>query len=134
VTPPPVFKGYDEGIARLPKWIFWLGLLGAPVAGRWYGVPAALGFLLGAGCAYLNFRLIERFADRLGQLATGDPASARATRGGGLFFQFLGLVAGAVVILKVSQLNVVAAMCGFLVCPAAVLLEILYELLTYGHS
>jgi len=29
---------------------------------------------------------------------------------------------------------VVVALCGFLVCPAAVMLEILYELITYGHS
>jgi len=29
---------------------------------------------------------------------------------------------------------VVVALCGLLVCPVAVLVEIFYELLTYGHS
>jgi len=125
--------GFEEGIARLPKWIFVLGLAGTPIAGQFFGLPAALGYLLGAAGAYVNFRLIERFVDRLGRLATGGQGAPR-TRGIGLFLQFLGLVTGAFVILKVSRLNVVAALCGFLVFPAAALLEILYELLTYGHS
>jgi hypothetical protein len=126
--------GFDEGVARLPKWILGLGLVGTGAAGQFYGLAAALGFLLGAAGAYVNLRLIERFVDRLGQLALAEQKPARRTRGLWLFLQFLGLVTGAFVILRVSGLNIVAALCGFLVCPAAVLLEILYELLTYGHS
>ena len=127
--------GFDEGIARLPKWMLGLGLVGSGVTGQFFGLSAAAGFLLGAGGAYINLRLIERFVDKLGRLAMRDKAAAPPkTRGIWLFVQFLGLVVGAFVILRVSGLNIVAALCGFLVCPAAVLLEILYELLTYGHS
>ena len=51
-----------------------------------------------------------------------------------MFIRFAFFVLGAFVILRFSGFNIVVALCGFLVCPAAVMLEILYELLTYGHS
>ena len=44
------------------------------------------------------------------------------------------VVLGAFVILKYSGFNLVAAFFGFLVCPAAAIAELVYELLTYGHS
>jgi hypothetical protein len=125
--------GFDEGIARLPKWMLGLGLVGTGLTGQFFGLAAAAGFLLGAGGAYVNLRLIERFVDKLGRLAMADKTPPK-TRGVWLLIQFLGLVTGAFVILKVTGFNIVAALCGFLALPAAVLLEILYELLTYGHS
>lgn len=127
-------KNFDAGIERLPKWILGLAVAGTGLAGQFYGLAAALGFLLGSAGAYVNLRLIVLFVDRLGRLAMGSAGNAPRTRGTGLFLLFLGLIAGAFVILKVSGLNIVAALWGFLVCPAAVLLEILYELFTYGHS
>jgi hypothetical protein len=77
--------------------------------------------------------VIERFVNRLGELAmaSGKPPKARGIR---LFIQFILFVLGAFVILRLSGFNVTAAFCGFLVCPVAVMLEILYELFTYGHS
>jgi hypothetical protein len=51
-----------------------------------------------------------------------------------MFIQFAVVVLGAFVILKVSGFNLAAAFFGFLVCPAAAIAEIVYELLTYGHS
>ena len=46
----------------------------------------------------------------------------------------MALVLGAFVILRISGFSVLAVLCGFLVCPAAVILEIVYELLKYEHS
>ena len=63
-----------------------------------------------------------------------SPRNRPKRRGVRLFIQFALFVLGAFVILRLSGFNVVAALCGFLVCPAAVMLEILYELFTYGHS
>ncbi len=124
----------DQAIARVPKWIIALGLLGTGVAGRLGGMPYAGSFLAGAGAALLNFWLIERFVNRLGQAAiAGDPKAA-AGRSFRMFIRFLFIGLGAFVILRLTGINVVAALCGFLVCPAAVILEIFYELLTYGHS
>jgi hypothetical protein len=51
-----------------------------------------------------------------------------------MFIQFAVFAIGAFVIIRVSGFNVTVALCGFLVCPAAVMIEIFYELLTYEHS
>lgn len=124
---------FDEGIARVPKVIAVLGLVGTVVAWRIGGVAYALAFFVGAGAAYFNFRLIERAVDRLGRLA-GAAAKAPKASGAVMFFQFAVFAIGAFVILRLSGFNVAVALCGFLVCPAAVLIEIFYELLTYEHS
>ncbi|HEY3827251.1 MAG TPA: ATP synthase subunit I [Bryobacteraceae bacterium] len=124
----------DKGIARIPLLIAVLGLLGSGAAWRVGGIAYASAFLVGAAAAYFNFRLLERFVDRLGKAVAAEPARPRKAAGVVLFVQFALFVLVAFVILRLSGFNVVAALCGFLVCPAAVMLEILYELFTYGHS
>lgn len=125
---------FDEGIARVPKIIAVLGLLGTGVAGWMGGLAWAVAFPIGAGAAYFNFRLIERAVDRLGRLAQAEPSKPRKASGVAMFIQFAVFVLAAFVILRISGFNVRVAMCGFLVCPAAVMIEICYELLTYEHS
>jgi hypothetical protein len=125
---------FDEGIARVFKIIAVLGLLGTGVAGWLGGLAWAVAFPIGAGAAYFNFRLIERAVDRLGKLAGTEPAKPRKWSGIWMFIQFALFVLGAFVILRISGFNVRVAMCGFLVCPAAVMVEIGYELITYEHS
>ena len=125
---------FDKGIARVPVLIAALGLIGGCVAWPVGGVSSASAFLVGAAAAYFNFRLLERFVNRLGRLAAAEPGKPSKVSGAMLFIQFALFVAGAFVIIRVSGFNVVAALCGFLVCPAAVMAEILYELITYGHS
>jgi hypothetical protein len=125
---------FDKGIARIPPLIGVLGLIGSGVAWRMGGIAWASAFLMGAAAAYFNFRLLERFVNRLGKLVAAEPAKPRKAAGAVLFLQFALFVLGAFVILRLSGFNVAAALCGFLVCPAAVMLEILYELFTYGHS
>jgi hypothetical protein len=48
-----------------------------------------------------------------------------------IFIQFALSVLGASVILRFSGFNVMAALFGFLVCPAAVLVEMVWELIAY---
>ncbi len=48
--------------------------------------------------------------------------------------RFLVLGSLAFVILRFTGFNLTAALLGFLVCPAAALMEMVYELITYGHS
>jgi hypothetical protein len=125
---------FDKGIARVPRFIVVLGLVGTGWAGKIGGFPYAGAFLAGAIAAYCNFWLIERFVNRLGRLAAPDAPKPPKTLGIRMFIRFAFFILGAFVILRLSGFNVPVAMCGFLVCPAAVLIEIFYELLTYGHS
>ncbi len=126
---------FDQAIQRLPRWILLLAALGTVLAGFLTGLSSAGGFLLGSLAAYLNLRVIERAANRISRLAGADGDSKP---GGGagvwVFIQFSGLVVAALVILNVSRFSAAAAFCGFLVCPAAVILEIVYELVTLKHS
>jgi hypothetical protein len=125
---------FDEGIARVAKLIGLLGLLGTVVAWRIGGLVYGAAFFAGAGAAWFNFKAIERAVDRLGQLAGAGSSKPARTSGRIMFIQFIIFALGAFVILRVSGFNVAVALCGFLVCPAAVLLEIFYELLTYEHT
>ena len=124
----------EKGLKRVPALMMGLGVIGAGVAGRIGGWPYAGAFLLGAIGAWLNFRMIEHFVSRLlGAIAAGEavPPRSPALR---QFIRFALFVVGASVILRLSGFNVFVALLGFLVCPAAVMLEMLYQILTYGHS
>ena len=119
---------YDAAIARVPQWIIGLGLVGTTVAGRMGGTLWAGSFFAGAIAAWINFKLIEKAVNRLGAVAMASAGKPVKTSGFKTFIRFALLVLGAFVIIKVSGLNIVAALCGLLVCPAAVLAEIFYEL------
>jgi hypothetical protein len=132
---------FERAIARLPRWILLLALAGAATAAALSGIPAAGGFLAGSLAAYVNLRMIERAVNRVARTAgetapgPGAPKPAAGGRTGvWLLIRFSALVLGAFVILRYSGFSMVAAFCGFLVCPAAVIVEIIFELVTYDHS
>ena len=118
---------FDGAIRRVPGWMAAIGLLGTGGAGQMGGMHWAGPFLVGAVASYFNFRIIERFANTLG-------SAPRKAGGYALFIQFTLFALGAFVILRSSGFSVGAAFLGFLVCPAAATAELIYELLTYGHS
>ena len=122
---------FEAAIARLPRWILLLAAGGTAVAGVFLRIAVAGGFLLGAIAAYFNFRLIERAVNRVARQAVQGAGKARSRW---LLIQFAGLVFGAFVIIRYSGFSLVAAFAGFMVCPGAVVLEIIYELLNYDHS
>jgi hypothetical protein len=120
---------FEAAIARLPRWILSLAALGTLGLASFCNLTLAGGFLFGSIAAYINFRLIERAVNRLANVA--NPGRQR---GIGILIRFAGLVFAAFVIIKYSGFSLAAAFYGFLVCPAAVVLEIVYELVTYEHS
>jgi hypothetical protein len=124
----------DRAVARVPKWIGVLGLMGTGLAGILGGLPFALSFMAGAVAAWLNFLLIERFVSRLGEKALEGGQKPAAQQSFRMFIRLLFIGLGAFVILRFTGVNIVAALSGLLVCPAAVILEIIYELIIYGHS
>ncbi len=125
---------YERAIARLPNWMALLAVIGTALAARYAGRSGAAGFLLGAVAAWLNLRLIERGVNRIVRLTVAEPGTVRTGSGVRIFVQFSIFAALAFVILRFTGFNAVAAVLGFLVCPAAVVLEIVYELIIYGHS
>jgi hypothetical protein len=125
----------DKAVERVPLLIAVLGLAGSGVAWHFGGLPYASAFLVGAVAAYFNFRLIESFVKRLVRVVAARPGKPPRRAGLRLFFQLALFALGAFVIIRFSGLNIVVALYGFFVCPAAVMLEsIYYLLLTYGHS
>lgn len=125
---------FERAIDRLPRWMLGLSVLGTAAAGVFMGLTAAGGFLLGSLAAFANFRLIERAVNRVTRLAQGEAARPGRKTGVGIFIQFTLLLLAAAVILRISGFSLAAAFCGFLVCPAAALLELIYELIIYDHS
>jgi hypothetical protein len=130
---------FDHTIARVPRWILTLAVAGTSLAGIFFGLPSAGGFLIGSVGAWVNFRVLARAVNSLASTAlksAGKSAEEKPGSGTGVwvFIQFAGLVLGAFVILRYSGFNIPAALCGFLVCPAAVLIEIVYELATLNFQ
>ncbi len=119
---------FDAAVARLPRWLLALAVIGAVVAAALRGVTGAGGFLIGAIAAWFNLRIVESAVNRLARQTLENPAKKRRS---GVLLKFAGLLFGAFVIIRYSGFNMVAALFGFLVCPAAVLVEIVYELLNY---
>jgi hypothetical protein len=95
-------------------WILW--------GWRW-----GLGFLAGAAASFLNFRWLRRMVEALGESA--QPRRRPKVRAAvflGLRYGLLGL--GAYVILVTSALSVPAVLSGLFVAVAAVIAEILFQL------
>lgn len=111
-----------------------LGIIGTAVAARKIGLSGAAGFLLGAGAAWFNLKLLERAVDGVLRKMSAEPGKVSTASGVRIFVQFAVFAAIAFVILRFTGFNVMAALLGFLVCPVAVLVEIVYELFNYGHS
>jgi hypothetical protein len=125
---------YERALSRLPNWMILLAVVGTAIAARRSGLSGAAGFLLGAVAAWLNLRLIERGVNRIVRLTAAEPGIVRGGSGVRIFLQFAIFATLAFVILRFTGFNLMAAMLGFMVCPGAAVIEIVYELITYGHS
>lgn len=115
---------YENALRRIYRGMKWLGCAGALVGLCLRGWQWGLAFLLGAAASYFNFSWLHQAVEALGP-------DARPTRK--RLFVFLGLrylLLGGVgyVIVKIFGMNGMAALSGLFVPVAAVLLEILYEL------
>ena len=116
---------YQRAIRRIYINILWLSVAGA-VATLWrVDWPWALGFLIGAVASALNFRWLHGLVDSIG------PGTKKPGRGLRIILPLRYIVFGIVgyVIVKYFNVNIMAALVGLFVAVAAVLLEILYELI-----
>ena len=93
----------------------------------YFGWRIAVGFALGAAIAYLNFHWLKRTVYAVGEAAAGKPPRLRFAVLLGLRYVLLGL--GAYAIVRFSEISLTAALFGLFVPTAAVIVEILIELL-----
>ena len=126
--PEQLFIG--RALGRIRFLIVLLSGAGALVTAVFGGWRWGLGFILGAAAGYLNFLWLRKLVDSLGVTIQGKPPRARVAVFLGL--RYLLLAAGGYVILNFSSLSLAAALIGLFVPAAAVVLEILFELIYAG--
>jgi hypothetical protein len=110
-------------VARIGKLIWAIGAGGAIGFEIWRGWAWSAGWLLGAAISALNFRWLKQLTEGLG---TADAKPRQAVF---LGMRWLLLGGGLYVILKYSVISLSAALAGLFVSVAAVILEILFELM-----
>ena len=116
---------FEKAYTRISRFMVAFTMLGA-VAAFWYaGLRGSAGFLIGAVFSIVNFRWIKQITAGIGSPGQ-TKATGRAVVFGMRYFLF-GLV--GYVIVKVFGISLLAVLAGLFVAAAAVVLEIIYELI-----
>jgi len=121
---------YDRALARIKRLTVLAGVAGAAAMAIMRGMEPAAGFLAGAVISLLNFQGLCKLSGVLG----GSPGGA--ARGWAVLIALRYVVVGAAVyvIVRVLGITPLAVLVGLLAVFAAVLLEILYELILYART
>ncbi len=117
----------ERAVGRILRLTLILTVGGAAVYLVIAGWRGGCGFLLGGLVSWLNFHWLKKTVYALGEAAAGKPPRARLAVLLGLRYLLLGL--GAYAILRFSEISLTAALVGLFVPTAAVILEILIELI-----
>jgi ATP synthase I subunit len=123
---------FAAAIARMHRWMAVLSVSGTALFFGWQGWQWGCGFALGAAASWLNFRWLKMLVDSLGVAAAGRPAKKRVAVLLGLRYLLAG--AAGYVILRFTDLSLTAALIGLFVSAAAVIVEILYQLVFYAGT
>lgn len=115
---------YQRALRRIYLAMAGVAALGAAGTGAWKGWRSGLAFLLGAAGSYLNFRWLHQVVGAMGPEAR--PAPTRVYVFFALRYLLLGL--GGYVIVNFFGMNALVALAGLFVPVAALICEILYEL------
>jgi hypothetical protein len=121
----------EAALGRIGRWMAGVaaaGFVAAFLAGGW---RLAAGFLLGGLISALNYRWLKKVVGGLGEQTEGQPPPRpRSAVFLGLRYFLLGGV--AYVILMFSTISLTGVLMGLFVPAAAVILEILFELVYAG--
>ena len=113
---------YERALRRVGVMILALGTIGAGALVSLRGFRMGLAFLIGALLSYASFWGWQHLV-----LALSPGAQQKGSWR--FIFRILLLAAAALAIIKLLGLSVAAAVTGLLVSAAAVILEIIYELI-----
>ena len=128
-TMDPEQAHFENALRRITLGMAALAAAGCLVCLILRGWRWALAYLLGAAASYLNFRWLKRVVDALGGALAARPSPKFAILIG---LRYLLLGAGAYAIVNFTSLSLPAALIGLFVPVAAVILEIIFELI-YGR-
>lgn len=120
---------YDRALTRIKYLTLLVSLVGTVTMLFTRGRGAAAGFLAGAGLSYVNFELLSGLAYVIG-------GSSPKAAGWGVLIALRYAIVGvaAYVIVRILGITPVAVLAGLLAAFAAVVLEILYELILYART
>jgi len=114
---------FERATWRISRIMAAVGLVGAAAATVFGGWKWGCGFLLGAAISGLNFHWLHRLVAALG---SGDLPRNRAVV---LGFRYLILGGSAYVIVKLSKISLMAVLAGLFVLTAAILVEVVFEVI-----
>jgi len=120
---------YERAFSRIKYLTIAVGLAGTAAMFFARGRGAAAGFLAGAGISYVNFELLCGLSHVMG-------ASASKGRAWGVLIALRYAIVGVAVyvIVRILGITPVAVLAGLLAAFAAVILEILYELIFHART
>jgi len=118
---------FERALERIRKLTLALGAGGTLAALAWRGWTWGAGFAFGALISWLNYRWLKQIADALGAKAVRKRVAVKAA------LRYLLLGGGAYVILRFSKISKLAAVAGLFIAAAAVIVEIVFELIYAGN-
>jgi hypothetical protein len=122
----PAPAHFETALRRIARGAAALAAAGSLACLMLRGWRWAVAYLLGAAASYLNFHWLKRVVDGVGGAATARPSPKFAILIG---LRYLLLGAGAYAIVNLTSLSLPAALIGLFVPVAAVILEIIFELI-----
>jgi hypothetical protein len=122
----------DRAIERIQRLTITLAVAGAAAGGILIGWRWGGAFLLGAAASWLNFRWLKKFVGALSHAATAPKRPPRKRVAVVFGMRYLLLAAGGYAIVNYSDLSLTAALAGLFVSVAAVVIEIIFELIYAG--
>ena len=122
MTATPDERHLERAVKRIWKVMWSVAAGGAIALFIWRGWTWSVGWLIGSAVSALNFRWLKQLTEAIG----GEAAKPRKAVFLGMRYLLLG--GGSYVILKYSAISLPAALSGLFVSVAAVIVEILFEL------
>jgi hypothetical protein len=119
---------YEQALRRVRRFAIVLGLTGTAAVLAAYGLRMAVGFMLGAALSILNFRGLSMLVNVIGGAKPGALAAVL------IALRYLLIGCAIYVIVRFLGVTPAAVVWGLLVAFAAVILEILYELIFRIHE